>query len=77
MDTPVSAGLATQLQTPAPQVAPVVVPPVAPPPSVVPQAAPAARPEPSVATPYVPPPDNRVLPDGIPDLSMPPVELPD
>ena len=76
MDAPVGAGLATQLQTPAPQVAPVAVPPVAPPPSVAPQAAPAARPEPSVATPYVPPPDNRVLPDGIPDLSMPPVELP-
>jgi hypothetical protein len=33
--------------------------------------------EPSVATPYVPPLDTRVLPDGIPDLSMPPVEMPD
>jgi len=43
----------------------------------VPPAVPAPPMEPTVATPYVPPPDTRVLPDGIPDLSMPPVEVPD
>jgi ATP-binding cassette subfamily C protein LapB len=30
---------------------------------------------PSVARPYTPPPDRRTLPDGVPDLSMPPSEV--
>jgi hypothetical protein len=30
---------------------------------------------PSVARPYVPPPERRTLPDGVPDLSMPPSEV--
>jgi energy-coupling factor transporter ATP-binding protein EcfA2 len=93
MNEPVRAGLATGLQPvqaaavmavaataaqsmpasapPAPQVVP------APPLAAAAPVVPAQPPEPSVATPYVPPPDNRVLPDDIPDLSMPPVEVPD
>jgi ATP-binding cassette, subfamily C, bacterial LapB len=68
---PAAAPPVAAAQSPAPQAAP--VPPAA---AAVP-VAPARPPEPSVATPYVPPPDNRVLPDDIPDLSMPPVEVPD
>ncbi len=53
--------------------APTVAAPVA---SAAPApATPSPPAEPSVANPYVPPPDRRVLPDGVPDLSMPPSEV--
>jgi len=85
---PFAAPPVVSAQPPAPQAVPVPTSPApvpAPAPTPAPTPAPvAAAPavpaqplEPSVATPYVPPPDNRVLPDDIPDLSMPPVEVPD
>jgi hypothetical protein len=76
---PAAAAPVAAAQPPAPQAVPVppTYAPAQPTSPVMAPVMPAQPPEPSVATPYVPPPDNRVLPDDIPDLSMPPVELSD
>lgn len=67
---------------PAPPQQPASAPSVAVPPPGVAERAPTLREpaepqESSVARPYVPPVDQRKLPDGVPDLSMPPQEVPE
>ncbi|WP_207301110.1 type I secretion system permease/ATPase [Aquabacterium lacunae] len=80
--TPVAAERPVAPATPAPATPAAVAPApvVQPPPGVAERAPTLSQPvseEPSVARPYVAPAERRTLPDGVPDLSMPPAEVPE